>query len=1292
MGIHGLLRELRPAPRISLARLSSDHYTTHSRPLRLAIDISIWLFQIQSGKGGSNPALRTFYYRLLRLLTLNIHPLFVFDGPNKPLFKRNKKVGGPGVKVASVPEFLAKQLLRQFGFPWHVAPGEAEAECAVLQRGGLVDAVLSEDVDTLMFGCGVTLRSWNAEGAAGSGAGGAKGNGPPTHVSVYREEETRERSGGIDPSGMILVALMSGGDYLPEGIPGCGPKVACDAARAGFGTELCGLGRKDREGLARWRERLEREIKTNESKFFSRRNPSFTLPEGFPNKEVLGYYTHPCVSSSEKLERLRSSLKWDQEIDFPALREFAKDAFDWRCVTGARKFIKNLAPAMLIRELRLRGEKAGDEHPDHEDAQKESEETLVKAIHGTRTHPSVDSALELRISFIPSSLVPLDLSLEEEDDDDLMPPSASQTPADDTNETPSPASDSDSESIRLPPPTSPTKKRNFKPYDPDLPEKVWILKPFLQLGCPLLVEDWEASSRDPKAFLKQRRKAREVGGVANGKGKGKGTAGRWKKKAGMDAREEGNAVMDSFFAVSKTTEAEDLGDLSIASSKEQGRKTRNPAAAPSPRRNPLAELSRGEVSGRHNSRSTSPFPRHSTTNKTAVGGSPGKQKKGFVDDDELEILSPPDIPSGRAVRPSLEQEPSRQDVEILDLRGDTTSTARHPPADPPAKSPTYSHPTTNAFAAAAAFPAHSSTNPTRSRRARASPTPQPEPTTKSSHLPPLPRPSGAQNKRSRCTPDLLSRPVSSSQPSPARSQRSIIDYYSPSPRRKVADPAIVGGATGDRRIRRPDFGSGKPGIRDGKGDGKSGGKVIVDLLSSSPSAPISAPHRDGDADVEGGSRKHTAQRLRRSPIDKTAASSASDGARDIEMRDAEASPTPRRRRVQEPVSQCGSTGLGSHSSLRSTHADEETSLRKKFVRCSGPYREEEEEGEQMDVTPRPARKIGGEVEDGEDEDGMARFSPGKLPDTVTKRRKKDPRKKLPEKGPEARPTVQRGGSETVEILDLAGSPLPMDRKGDVRASDYQGEEEDEDEDLPSPSSFLPKPSRLEIPREKAGVVGQMDGVNEDAPSSSYPTPPLTRDEGDAEEGSLRDSANIGLSTTTIETRPAVERDLSTTRPMKRSQPPSKTSSSTNPPSTTTYPLPSLRRSPRHHNKQDQTPSSTNHPQPSLPPLQITKSSSTDTTKFTTDESYPTTTSNPPPIKRKAFQLRASLEGSWKEVDLMGEGDGLELSKATGGIGVSSPTVGATRDGCTHGEGKGKGKGKGKWWRKSGVEVLDLTGD
>ncbi|KAK1818810.1 hypothetical protein LTR12_006737 [Friedmanniomyces endolithicus] len=516
MGIHGLLKELGPPPRHSLAALSAAHYTTHSRPLVLAIDIAIWLFQIQSGKGGSNPALRTFYYRLLRLLSLGIHPLFVFDGPNKPLFKRNKRVGGPGVRVVNVPEFLAKQLLKQFGFPWHVAPGEAEAECALLQREGLADAVLSEDVDTLMFGSRVTYRDYKAEGPVGSSKK------TPTHVSVYREAETTGRSRGIEGEGMILVALMSGGDYLPEGIPGCGPKVACAAARAGFGAELCALKGNDTAGLREWKERLEHEIRTNESKFFSQRKTGFQIPEDFPNREVLGYYTHPCVSTPDKLARLRAGLNWEQPIDFAALRVFAGDAFDWRCVGGAKKFIKNLAPALLVRELRRRGDGDGSVNfgGSSAEGQEGEERSLIQAIHGKRNHATVDQELEYRISFIPAHFVSIDLSQEDEDDElipaggvddaengfaSIPPSSAATATADDDDDAEDGEEGEPAKKVRIP-----------KPFDPEKPEKAWVLKTFVQMGCPGLVEDYEASLRDPKAFLGLKRTAKATAGGDGG--------------------------------------------------------------------------------------------------------------------------------------------------------------------------------------------------------------------------------------------------------------------------------------------------------------------------------------------------------------------------------------------------------------------------------------------------------------------------------------------------------------------------------------------------------------------------------------------------------------------------------------------------------------------------------------------------------------------------------------------------------------------------------------------------------
>jgi len=397
--------------------------------------------------------------------------------------------------VATVPEFLAKQLLKQFGFPWHVAPGEAEAEAAWLQREGVVDAVMSDDVDTLMFGSGVTVRNWTPEGNTKT----------PTHVNVYRKEETA-RGSGLECEGMVLVALMSGGDYIPEGIPGCGPKVACDAARAGFGKELLALRRSDKDGLKSWRERLQHEIRTNESKFFSRKSKTLTIPEDFPNREVLGYYTHPCVSTPQKLDQLRANLRWDQDIDFAALRLFAADAFDWRCLGGAKKFIRNLAPAMLVRRLRLIAE-AG-ERPQSE--QEALEEELVKQIHGKRNHYTAGNELELRMSFIPAALVPIDLSIEDEEDDFIPAGRPADSDEEDDGFATMPSS-TPAESEESEVPASPFKRtRQAKPYDPAQPEKLWILKQFLQLGAPLLVEDYEASLRDPKALFKQRRAARAV--------------------------------------------------------------------------------------------------------------------------------------------------------------------------------------------------------------------------------------------------------------------------------------------------------------------------------------------------------------------------------------------------------------------------------------------------------------------------------------------------------------------------------------------------------------------------------------------------------------------------------------------------------------------------------------------------------------------------------------------------------------------------------------------------------------
>lgn len=482
--------------------MAIDKFEETGRPLRIAIDISIWQFQIQAGQGGSNPAIRTFYYRLLRLISASVQPLFVFDGPNKPPFKRNKRTGHHG---ASIPNMMCKKLLKLFGFPSHTAPGEAEAECAYLQREGVVDAVLSEDVDTLMFGCGVLLRNWSSEGT--------RGNKSPTHVSLYDAKATKEGKSGLDREGMILVALMSGGDYITEGIPGCGVKVACEAARAGFGRSLCTLSRSDSSGLETWRMSLARELETNESKFFRVRHKALNIPANFPNKEVLGYYTHPIVSSAAKVETLKKDIVWDGQVDIEGLRKFVGEAFDWTHKTGARKFIRGLAPVLLVQKLRIRGNRRESGYGDLV-LTAMNEMGIVRAICGKRTHFSTDGIPELRVIYHPNDIVGLDLDAEEEDEGEDYGRDG-LAPINDEDQIEAYVSDDATTVSR----SSSPSKRAASQYDPTQPDKLWIPETIAKIGVPLKVEDYEESLRDPKKFMKAKaaaKKAATKGGMPRG--------------------------------------------------------------------------------------------------------------------------------------------------------------------------------------------------------------------------------------------------------------------------------------------------------------------------------------------------------------------------------------------------------------------------------------------------------------------------------------------------------------------------------------------------------------------------------------------------------------------------------------------------------------------------------------------------------------------------------------------------------------------------------------------------------
>ncbi|KAI0376596.1 hypothetical protein F5Y04DRAFT_201262 [Hypomontagnella monticulosa] len=494
MGIKGIYKEIGTGKRISLTKLAVDKLEEEGRPLRLAIDISIWQFQTQAARGGSNPAIRTLFYRLLRLLGLSIQPIFVFDGPNKPTFKRNKRSGrGDGVATS-----MAKRLIRLFGFQVHDAPGEAEAECALLQLNGIVDAVLSEDVDTIMFGCTRTLRNWSSEGS--------KGSKTPTHVSMYDTEELLKSGAGLDREGMVLVALMSGGDYIPEGIPGAGVKLACEAARAGFGKSLCRLKKSDTSELATWKEWLIYELRNNESGFFRTRHKALNVPDDFPNLDVLRYYTHPVVSSASTLARLKQQ-RWDKQVDVQGLREFARETFDWNYRIGAIKYIRVLAPCLLVRKMMSRYSESDHKAQAVEVSEKEESE-LVKSITSKRAHFSTDATPELRISFIPTKIVGYDF---QEEPDEVVDYGRDGLALNSDDDFEALAEEGGSEAVE--------KSGTRKPFNPTEPDLFWIPETVAKLGIPITVEDWEEAQRAKMAARQRpktsKRKGKD-GGMAAG--------------------------------------------------------------------------------------------------------------------------------------------------------------------------------------------------------------------------------------------------------------------------------------------------------------------------------------------------------------------------------------------------------------------------------------------------------------------------------------------------------------------------------------------------------------------------------------------------------------------------------------------------------------------------------------------------------------------------------------------------------------------------------------------------------
>ncbi|ROW05620.1 hypothetical protein VSDG_00129 [Cytospora chrysosperma] len=314
---------------VNLFELASNHVRDTGRPYRIAVDTPYWMFKNLSeekaqairatSQRASNPNDKAILYRMMRFAIHGIQVVLVFDGNRKP-HKRGKK----GCAEASKIRPLLKETAEKLGIPWWQAPAEAEAECARMQQLGIVDAVFSEDSDTFMFK-GETLIRFHLE------ENHKKSN---THVLIYRMSDIKHKLPGTEWKNLVLFAAVVGGDYAMKGLPGCGPKVALDAARHGFGVSLVDAFNNKR--LNEWRQDI--------GEFLERRGTSITIPRDYPNVNALKECIEPRVSDEQKL---RSGITWEAPVDQRALRILITTRFNF----SVQEYIQWVCRMLLVRRL-----------------------------------------------------------------------------------------------------------------------------------------------------------------------------------------------------------------------------------------------------------------------------------------------------------------------------------------------------------------------------------------------------------------------------------------------------------------------------------------------------------------------------------------------------------------------------------------------------------------------------------------------------------------------------------------------------------------------------------------------------------------------------------------------------------------------------------------------------------------------------------------------------------------------------------------------------------------------------
>ena len=204
---------------------------------------------LRDSEGRVTSHLSGLFYRTIKLMEAGLKPIYVFDG-EPPKFKKKtierreeirkeaKEKWEEALKegrkedvmvyaqaaLSLTDEMLdeSKKVLDAMGVPWVQAASEGEAQCAFMCKKGDVDYAGSQDYDSLLFGSPRLVRNLSITGKRKLPRQEAYIEVKPEIIELEKILEEL----GITREQLIIIGILVGTDYNPEGIKGIGPKKA----------------------------------------------------------------------------------------------------------------------------------------------------------------------------------------------------------------------------------------------------------------------------------------------------------------------------------------------------------------------------------------------------------------------------------------------------------------------------------------------------------------------------------------------------------------------------------------------------------------------------------------------------------------------------------------------------------------------------------------------------------------------------------------------------------------------------------------------------------------------------------------------------------------------------------------------------------------------------------------------------------------------------------------------------------------------------------------------------------